>query len=91
MSIIKKLRERTELLKIAELSKMMAVTEGTIQEWARQKQIPCIRVGDTIRFDGAMLGDWIELQAACARAPGNLDEQMRWQDLGQLAPEDEAR
>ena len=65
MSILKKLRERTEVVNVAELARLLNVTEATVQKWARQKQIPCIRIGDTIRFDGAMLADWIELQATC--------------------------
>lgn len=91
MSIIKTLRGRTELLKIAELSKMMAVTEATVQKWAREKRIPCIRIGDTIRFDSEMLADWIEARAACSHAPKPDESEIHWQDLGHLAPEDEAR
>lgn len=89
MSILKKLRERAEPMNVGEVAKLLSVTAGTVQKWAGNKQIPCIRIGDTIRFDPEMLACWIELQAAGARSPGNPDEQMRWQDLGQLAPEDE--
>jgi excisionase family DNA binding protein len=90
MSILKKLRERSEPLTVAELAKLLLVTEGTIQKWARLKQIPCIRVGDTIRIDPGMLADWIEVQANCTRppcAPENPeDHEMRWTDLGQIVP-----
>lgn len=92
MSILKKLREREEPLNTSELAKLLAVTETTIQKWARKKQIPSIRIGDTIRIDPGMLADWIELEGACARpprAPGSPDEgQLHWQELGELAPED---
>jgi excisionase family DNA binding protein len=93
MSILKKLREREEPLNTSELAKLLAVTESTIQRWVRNRQIPAIRVGDVIRFDGAMLAAWIELQAVCTqppRSPRNPDDDqiMHWQDLGELAPEE---
>jgi len=98
MSIIKKLRERTDLWNVGELAKLLVVTEATVQRWARQRQIPCIRIGDVIRFDGGMLADWLELEGAGnqssarylhPRAPGDpSDYQMKWTDLGELAPEE---
>jgi excisionase family DNA binding protein len=97
MSIIKALRERTEPLTVAELAVLLRVGEDTVQRWARQRQIPSIRIGSVIRFDGGMLADWVELQGACThpiirpflhpRAPGNPDDfQMRWEDLADLNP-----
>jgi excisionase family DNA binding protein len=96
MSILKVLRERTEPLNVAELAKLLVVTEATVQRWVRNRQIPFIRIGDTIRFDPTLLADWLELEGACnqpivgrflhPRAPGNPDDyQMRWTDLGELA------
>jgi excisionase family DNA binding protein len=98
MSILKKLRERAEPLNVSELAQLLAVTEATFQRWARKRQIPTIRIGDVIRFDPAMLADWIELQAACTgplasiflapRAEADPAEfQMRREDLGELDPE----
>ena len=97
MSIIKKLRERTEPWNVAELAKLLVVTEATVQRWVRNRQIPFIRIGDTIRFDPSMLADWLELQGASnqpivgrflhPRAAGNPDDfQMRWTDLAELNP-----
>jgi len=101
MSILKQLRERTEPLNVAELATLLKVTEDTVQRWARKRQIPCIRIGDTIRFDGAMLADWVELQGACThpiigvflhpRAPGNPEDfQIRTEDLKGLASDHES-
>ena len=98
MSILKKLRERTDPLNVSELAQLLAVTEATVQRWARRRQIPTIRIGDVIRFDPAMLADWIELQAACTRplasiflaprASGDPAEfQVRREDAGELDPE----
>jgi excisionase family DNA binding protein len=98
MSIIKALREKAEPITVAELAALLRVTEDTVQRWARQRQIPSIKIGKIIRFDGAMLADWVELQGACThpiiqpflhpRAPANPEDfQMKWTDLGELARE----
>jgi len=96
MSILKNLRERTGPLNVSDLAKLMRVTEDTVQRWARKQQIPCIRIGDTIRFDGSMLADWIEgayNQPMVGRflhpcSPANPSEhQMRWTELAELAPD----
>ena len=92
MSIIKKLRERAEPLNVAELAALMAVTAATVQRWVRNRQIPFIRIGGVLRFDGCLLGDWIELEGACdqhPRADGSTDDfQIKWTDLGELAPKE---
>lgn len=96
MSIIKKLRERTEPFNVSDVANLLSVTEATVQRWARQAQIPCIRIGDTIRFDPIVLADFIDLQAAFTRMSarylhprpaGNPDDyQMKWEDLADLNP-----
>jgi excisionase family DNA binding protein len=92
MSILKKLRERAEPMNVGEVAKLFSVTAGTVQKWTRLKQIPCIRIGDTIRFDATMLADWIEAQAACPhppRGPENPDaDPLHWQDLEEIVPEE---
>jgi excisionase family DNA binding protein len=90
MSIIKVLRERTDALNVAELAKLLRVSDATVQRWGRQRLIPAIRVGDTIRFDPEMLADWMESQAfPSPRAPGDPNEhEMSWQDMGELAPQE---
>jgi excisionase family DNA binding protein len=97
MSIVKVLRERTEPLNVGEVAQLLDVTEKTVQKWARQGQIPSIRIGDTIRFDPTVMAEFINVQAAEARmsarflhrAPGNPAEyQMLRTDLGELAPKE---
>jgi excisionase family DNA binding protein len=99
MSIIQFLREKTELLNVAELAALLRVAEDTVQGWARRQQIPSIRVGNTIRFDGNMLADWVEIQGACVHpiirpflhprpAADPSEFQMTWEDLGELAPKE---
>jgi excisionase family DNA binding protein len=93
MSILKLLRERMEPLTVAEMAALLRVTEDTVQRWARQRQIPSIRIGNVIRFDGSMMAAWVELQGAAThpiirafldpRTPGNPENyQIRWEDLG---------
>jgi excisionase family DNA binding protein len=65
MSILKMLRESTEPLTVAELAGLMTVTAATVLRWVRNRQVPFIRVGDVIRFDGEALADWLELEGAC--------------------------
>ena len=99
MSILKKLRERIEPLNVAELATLLNVAEGTVLRWVRTKQIPAIRIGNVIRFDAALLADRIELQGVFThpiirvslhpREAENLaDSRLRWEDLGELAPEE---
>lgn len=67
MSILKNLRGRTAPLNVRDLAELLDVTEATIQRWVRKRKLPAIRVEDVIRFDPAMLADWIELQAASSQ------------------------
>jgi excisionase family DNA binding protein len=97
MSILKTLRERKTLLNVAELAKLLCVTEATVQRWGRKRQIPTIRIGDVIRFCPEKLADWIESQGVTitggvsalfrrARAAEDSDFKLRWQDLGNIDP-----
>ncbi|MGA2644907.1 MAG: helix-turn-helix domain-containing protein [Candidatus Sulfotelmatobacter sp.] len=93
MSIPKVLRERNETMNVVELAKLLRVSAATVQRWGRQRLIPTIRVGDTIRFDPGMLADWVELRAACTHQlldPGEppSEHQLGWQEMGELAPEE---
>jgi excisionase family DNA binding protein len=62
MSLIRTLRERKETLSVADLAKLMDVTEATVQRWVRKGEFPSIRIGDVIRVDPSMLADWFEMQ-----------------------------
>ena len=95
MSILKALKEKTEPLTVAELAALLRVTESTVQKWVRNRQIPSIRIGDVIRFDGVVLADWLELQGPCAhpihpRSTGSPHEdRVTWQNLEELATAEE--
>jgi excisionase family DNA binding protein len=74
MSILKTLRERAGPLDVKELAELLDVTEATVQRWVRRRQIPAIRIGDVIRFDPAILADWMAKQGRASQRRQNTIE-----------------
>ena len=70
MSMIEQLRARTEPLNVKEIAEMLDVAESTVQRWARNRELPAIRVADTIRFDPGVLADWLERFYSPAQVAG---------------------
>jgi len=60
MSMIEQLRARTKPLSVSEVAEMLGVAESTVQRWVRNRELPAIRVADTIRFDPTVLADRLE-------------------------------
>jgi excisionase family DNA binding protein len=60
MSMIEELRARTEPLNVKQVADLLGVAESTVQRWVRNREIPAIRIADTIRFDGDVLADRLE-------------------------------
>jgi len=60
MSMIEELRARTKPLSVSEVAEMLGVAESTVQRWVRNRELPAIRVADTIRFDPTVLADRLE-------------------------------
>jgi excisionase family DNA binding protein len=60
MSIIERLRARIEPLNVKEIADLLGVAESTVQRWVRNRELPAIRVADTIRFDPSVLANWLE-------------------------------
>jgi excisionase family DNA binding protein len=60
MSMIEELRARTEPLNVKQVAELLGVAESTVQRWVRNRELPAIRVADTIRFDGDTLAKWLE-------------------------------
>jgi excisionase family DNA binding protein len=69
MSIVKKLREQTRPLGVKEIAELFDVSEATIQRWVRGREVPAIRIADTIRFDCGILADWIEQRSTAVGVP----------------------
>ncbi len=60
MSMIEELRARQEPLNVKEVAKLLGVAESTVQRWVRSRELPAIRVADTIRFDPGLLAERLE-------------------------------
>jgi excisionase family DNA binding protein len=60
MSIVQELRHRKETLCVKEVADLLGVAESTVQRWVRNRELPAIRVADTIRFDPGLLAEWLE-------------------------------
>jgi len=58
--MIEQLRARTKPLSVSEVAEMLGVAESTVQRWVRNRELPAIRVADTIRFDPTVLADRLE-------------------------------
>ena len=60
MSMIEQLRARLEPLNVKEVADLLGVAESTVQRWVRNRELPAIRVANTIRFDPTVLADRLE-------------------------------
>lgn len=60
MSMIEELRARTEPLNVKQVADLLGVAESTVQRWVRNRELPAIRVADTIRFDPGALAERLE-------------------------------
>jgi excisionase family DNA binding protein len=59
-SLIQKLRARSDLLTVAEVSQLLGFHEVTVRNWARLGRLPAARIGGQWRFDPAELAGWVE-------------------------------
>ncbi len=48
------------LLTPDEVAQMFGIARKTVLVWARQGQIPCVRVGRFVRFDPAEIDRWLD-------------------------------
>lgn len=60
MSIIKQLRATRRPLTVRQAAETLGLHEQTIYKWSRTGRIPTLRIGGTLRFDPALLADWLE-------------------------------
>jgi excisionase family DNA binding protein len=59
-TLVQKLRARTGLLTIAEVSKLLSFHPVTLRDWAREGRLPAVRIGGVWRVDAASLASWLE-------------------------------
>lgn len=48
------------LLRPRQAAEMLAISERTVWELTNRGDLPCIRLGRSVRYDPADLADWIE-------------------------------
>lgn len=54
------------IITIKELSEFLKVKPKTLYQWAESKQIPCLKLNGTLRFDLNDIQQWI---ASCKNTP----------------------
>ena len=59
-TLVQKLRARTGLLSIAEVSDLLGFHEVTLRNWVRAGKLPAVRIAGQWRFDPAVLAEWVE-------------------------------
>jgi excisionase family DNA binding protein len=59
-TLVQKLRARTGLLTIAEVSHLLAIHPVTLRDWVRGGRIPGVRIGSVWRFDPTEIAGWLE-------------------------------
>jgi excisionase family DNA binding protein len=59
-TLVQKLRARTGLLSIAEVSGLLGFHEVTLRNWVRAGRLPAVRIAGQWRFDPAELAMWVE-------------------------------
>jgi hypothetical protein len=59
-TLVQKLRARTGLLTIAELSQLLAIHPVTARDRARCGRLPAIRIAGVWRFDPVEIARWLE-------------------------------
>jgi excisionase family DNA binding protein len=59
-TLVQKLRVRTGLLTIAEVSDLLGFHQVTLRNWVRAGKLPAVRIAGQWRFDPAELAGWLE-------------------------------
>jgi excisionase family DNA binding protein len=48
------------LLTVRDVAGWLSIHEKTIYEWAEKGKLPCIRVGNRLRFDASDVSRWLQ-------------------------------
>lgn len=48
------------LLTVKDIATRLQVKEKTVYAWASQRRIPCVRIGNVLRFDDSEIEQWLE-------------------------------
>ena len=60
MNIAAELRNRKQALTVSEVAEILHFDEETLRRHVRRGDIPCFKIGGTIRFDPNQLADWLD-------------------------------
>jgi excisionase family DNA binding protein len=58
-----------EVLTVKQLSQRLAISERTVANWIRQRGLPVVRIGKSVRFVWAHVRAWLDEQTS--RGGGN--------------------
>ncbi|MGO8880652.1 MAG: helix-turn-helix domain-containing protein [Desulfomonilaceae bacterium] len=53
-----------QLLTSRELQSLLRITRYTVFKWAREKKMPCIRLGKEVRFSPSAIEAWLKSQSS---------------------------
>jgi excisionase family DNA binding protein len=59
-TIVQRLRTRSGMLTIAELSDVLGFHEVTLRNWVRAGKLPAVRIAGQWKFDPVELAAWVE-------------------------------
>jgi excisionase family DNA binding protein len=54
------LRQRKTLMDASEVASILNCAKDTVYQWVKRYALPCIRLGDSVRFDPQQLAEWLE-------------------------------
>ncbi len=70
LTIVEKLRQQTTLLSAAQLAAILGIKASTIPAWKQRNRGPArIELGNTVRFDPAVVAAWLESQTVAPLTP----------------------
>ena len=61
-------RMAEKLLTYDQLAEWLQVSPGTLRNWVSQQFIPCVKLGRAVRFDPAVIEQWVRKRTC----PGRL-------------------
>jgi excisionase family DNA binding protein len=62
------------LLKPKEAAQSLAISERTLWQLTNQGDLPCVRIGRSVRYDPADLACWIQQRKSGGKAEGAISE-----------------
>jgi excisionase family DNA binding protein len=61
--ITDQLKTKTQYMTLQAVALLLDIHQMTLRKWAKRGKIPAVRIGDQIKFDPAVLADWLRSHA----------------------------